>query len=191
MARRTRVLLDVDEVIADFVGYYLKVAGRKMFQEYNHSQVTQWCIPEALRLPDWAKREVDYELRRPGTALKLEVLPDAKDAVIAMSEIADIVFVTSPYVGSQTWANDRYEWLRHHFGDLAEHTVFARHKAPIVGEVFVDDRPENLKSWIAENTGAAIVWDKPHNQEFDHPLVKRMNQWEDVIRTVLQKSATR
>lgn len=191
MARPTRVLLDVDEVIADFIGYYLDVAGRHMATYYKPEQVTQWKLPEALNLPQWARREMDAEMRRPGVAHKLKLLPGAKDAVLALNEISEVVFVTAPYYGSLTWGNDRVEWLRHHFGDMADKTILTRYKTPVQGDVFVDDRPENLEGWVQENTGKAVVWDKPYNRDFAHELVERVSSWERIIQIVSDKSATK
>jgi 5'(3')-deoxyribonucleotidase len=184
MARQKRLLLDLDEVVADFIGFYLTQASTKMDRKYTKEQVTTWDISKSLDLPPWAKSEIEFELSRPGAAHKICLLPGAQDAVHELAKHCEIVFVTAPYKGSKTWANDRVEWVYNKFGMVGTKVISTNYKTPIDGDVFVDDKPENLQPWIEEHTGKAVLWDHPHNRNYKHPLIKRMSEWSELISLV-------
>lgn len=182
---KPRVLMDVDEVIADFTGYYLKLAEKVMHTPYRREQVIKWDIGKCLDLPAWATREITYELRRPDTALKLDTLPGSVEAVKQLAEISEIYFVTSPYWGSLTWASDREAWLVHHFGDLGERVIHTKFKAPISGDFLLDDKPENILDWGLAQDGVPILWNQIHNRGFNEKKesipILRYDSWEKVI----------
>ena len=48
---KPRILLDVDDVLGDFKGYYVKVANRLSGENYKVEQITGWNIDEHPPLP--------------------------------------------------------------------------------------------------------------------------------------------
>lgn len=189
MKKPPRVLLDVDDVIADFVGYYLQVAGKVMNTDYLREQVTEWDIDKCLDLPEWAKREMKYLICQPRVASAIPEFPGAVESIKELSQISEIYFVTAPYRGSPTWTRDREDWLHTRFGELGKRVIHTSYKAPVSGDFFIDDRPINLLEWGDEQNGIPILWDRPHNRSFDNEasIIPRMNSWESVIKLVKEK----
>lgn len=185
MMRKPRILLDVDEVVCDFVGYYLKLAEKLTNRKYNKSQVTQWSINDALDLPQWARREIQYDLSEPFTALKLQLLPGAKEAYRELSQLADVHFATVPYHSSKTWGSDRVEWLKLHFGENVKWHL-TENKYALQADVMVDDKAELVDDWATENPGLPIIWDCPWNSNYKNDRVLRLDNWTDII-SVIEK----
>jgi len=178
--RPTRIMLDVDEVVCDFVGHYLTLAGKLLDREFKKEQVKAWSIADSLDLPVWAKRELQYEFSRPGAALKLDLIPGSREAYQELKSIAEIHFVTSPFEGSQTWGSDRVEWLKHYFGeDVNWHLT--KHKYVVQADAMVDDKAEFCEDWANQNPGFVVIWDSPWNKSLELPNSLRTNSWDVAI----------
>ncbi len=180
------VLFDVDEVIADFSGLFLDLASRATNRGYRREQVTEWKIEAAIGLPGWAAREVRAELARPGAAHRLQPLPGAIEAVRRIAERHAVYFVTAPLAESETWAHDREEWLRLHFGDeLGSRVVHTDHKEVVAGDVFVDDKPANVERWAAAHPEkTAVLWSHPWNSAVVVAGAVRASSWDDLFKLV-------
>lgn len=186
MNLRQRVLLDVDGVIADFTGFYLDCVEQTTGRRYVHDDVTEWSISKALGLSNRERAETEALIERPGAALKIRELPGAVDAVKQIMALADVYFVTSPWDSNPTWSHDRREWLLLRFGDLGKRVVHTNCKEVVVGDLLVDDKPDNLIAWSKDpRNGVPVLWDHPSNRgvEVDWSI-RRLSSWDDLLRIV-------
>src|SRR5689334_3482006 len=115
MSRRPLILLDVDGILADFVGWFLLKIEQELGVLYHREDVSKF---DFSNLPGWELIKNDaWDLcRREGFARNLPVLDGAKDGVRRLQEIADVEICTSPMPGAPTWTHERDEWLERHFG---------------------------------------------------------------------------
>jgi hypothetical protein len=60
------ILLDIDGVIADFVGASLALINKRMGSKYQPHHVTQWEIPAALNLAPDVAEMFEIEIRAKG-----------------------------------------------------------------------------------------------------------------------------
>lgn len=165
-----RYLIDVDGVCADFVNHLLGEINSKLSAE----DVVDWnifdyfdeeeerCARRALAHPDfWSNipaiggaRPVVEELRRRGH---------------------QVYFVTSPYWSCREWGTVRLEWLAKHFMADPRDVVIATRKYLVGGDVFIDDKPENVERWRAQHRGKlGVIFDQPYNKHVPGP---RMFRW--------------
>ena len=143
-----KVLFDVDEVIADFVGGVLDAVRDELGFDFHHDHVTQWDIRESLGFTREQWAPVQERIIAPGFASSLRPLPGAVDVVKSIASRHDVYFVTSHYRSSQTWVHERDDWLERKFGHtLGGRVVHTAHKHLIAGDVLVDDKPENVEKW--------------------------------------------
>lgn len=163
-------VLDVDGVIADFVGGALEVinelhpAAHAPDVRFTPDDVTQWEI-ETL-LPEHMRAEFMARCGAPGFCAALKEYPGACAVVHGLRECGHtIVFATSPW-NCPTWIGERTDWLRERFGgDVAIYHV--KTKTHVYGDVFVDDKPEHVSAWAAAHpNGQALLLDRPYNR---HP----------------------
>ncbi len=174
-----RILIDVDGVIAAyseaFIEAYMKCGGNRV----SPTDVTDWdfelCLPRCKELSNYIRAYT----HAPGFALELAPYPGAVKAVKRLMQVCEVVFVTQP-LDSKTWAHDRAEWLRNHFGPCT--IVSTKHKHLVKGDVIVDDRGENVLEWLQSwPDGQGIVWAQPWNSE---SRLYRTNDWADVLEAV-------
>lgn len=132
-------LFDVDGVIADFSGAVDRVA------ESIGLERAKWDHPKiSVNYPDHAQQLL-AACRNVGFARGIPEYPGAIEALRDAMCFARVVFVTTPMAGSATWAWDRTQWLRERLGDVE--VVFAEKKDLVRGDLFVEDTPDNARTW--------------------------------------------
>lgn len=169
-----RILLDVDGVLADFVGSFLRMINRRRLAfsaihkpPFTRSDVTDYeifdCLAKkGLETPELYKAICWARARQDGFCIDLEPLDGAVEAVTALRAIPsiEIYAVTTP-LDSHYWHWEREQWLQQHFEIDRQHTIFAHNKSLIRGDVFIDDQMENVMDWQAANPKAyAVPWDR-------------------------------
>lgn len=150
-----RILMDVDGVLADFVGHVLaalnlafvnapkehELGPRHMF-DYMTPKQREWC---------------EEYLQNPGVARNMEPYPEARDLVVNAQRHHEVFFVTSPWL-SPTWCHDRLSWLRDHFGIRPDRVLFARAKHLVDGDVLIEDYPLHVAEWkTARGEGVGLL----------------------------------
>jgi hypothetical protein len=114
-ADKPLVLVDVDGVLADFVGAtveHLVDFGVPASAE----RVTGYDIPMALGLTDEQTAHVHALWSWDAFHSILHPYDDALDAWNELRAIADVHIVTKPYPGSRSWVPSRLAWLGRWFG---------------------------------------------------------------------------
>lgn len=158
-----RIVLDVDGVLADFVGGALRIVNSLTpYNTFARHHVTEWEI-ESL-LPEQARWAFRAQLNRPGFAAGLR--PLGSEVLYARALQAwghDVVIATSPLETSPTWVAERNEWVGWHLGGVE---IYHTHdKTGVRGDIFVDDKPEHVRAWQAANPkGMAYLFDAPYNR---------------------------
>lgn len=162
---RPRVLLDVDEVIADFNQGLRALIFERMKINVRHVPATAEHLEERLGFTLQQKKDLHAGMDQPGWNRTFQLLPGAKAGVERLQEVADVFFVTAPRWSSPTWDYDRRDWLHAHLGIPERQVVITSAKHTVCGDMFVDDKPSNVQEWrSAWPLGTAFLWDRPHNQ---------------------------
>lgn len=174
--RRVTVAIDVDGVIADFVGLVRCFIGvNRLSADW---EPTCWNIHD------------DEHIRAHGRELRLalnvffELAGLAKDISSYESEVAELksimtrhaqraefVFATSPMSSNRTWTHDREAWLHDQgFGDVP---VIHTHRKDLVdADVLLDDKPEHVVAFARRRAGrAGILRKRPWNESASLPMV--------------------
>jgi 5'(3')-deoxyribonucleotidase len=182
------VLLDVDGVIADFVQAYMDIVFEVTGRRYDPEKQTVYDIVTACELTPAEHARVQ-KYTHCTEFCRDDILPyeGAVETVRRIAEIADVYFVTAPFVDHETWVHDRSLWLKRYFGnELGGKAIFTEQKHLVRGDVFVDDKVSNALTWSAEcPDGSAIVWDRPYNRAHALPEdIRRFSTWDEVGRAV-------
>jgi len=189
ISSRPRFLVDVDGVLADFVGPALDIANRLAGTEYTEVDVKDWDL---FGLP--GLREVESRswnrIKEPGWARYMPIMPGAQDFIRELSEIGDVRILTAP-VYSPTFCYDRWMWLEENFGIPHKHVSFDKEKFAHDGDMLIDDRLDNVRDWLrahgrrrAKSVGTALLWDRPWNQTTEaHPKMVRTRDWNVALHT--------
>ncbi len=169
----TRVLCDVDGIIANFTRAYLDIVRDRLGLEFEEADVKQWDIGDAIGLNKRQRDIVHGDLFSPGLASRLSLYPRARSGITELARATDLWFVTSPLETNPTWCFDRAAWFAARFENVSsggkplhKKIIHTPNKSFIDGDIFIDDKLENVEGWIANYpTRLAFLWDMPHNQE--------------------------
>lgn len=183
MARRKRMWIDVDEVLADFQGAVFEVVERLFGRKMTAYDFDGWDLFSTF--PPEERAEILRECERPGFCANLRQIPDAREALTELRKHVDLYAVTSPF-HSITWVHERDWWLQQHMGFQRTEIAYTAAKYLIVADACLDDRPENVIKWKAAHPqGLAMIWPVPNTSNL--PLDDyRVRDWDDVIRRVVE-----
>ena len=196
--------LDVDGVVADFLGPFLRFVEKKTgcgpiapetvvdLSYKGHPVITdavlEQCLAALADEPDFFDRLVPL------------LAPPEWRALDELSRAGRLVFITHradtslsqslgvPAAAGCEGPNVRQitaDWLaRHGISNPIVHCT-ADYKSKIVGslgvDIFVDDRHENCRD-VAENTRAAVYMpDRQYNRFFHHPRVTRFGRFSEFL----------
>lgn len=179
------LLLDCDGVLANFIEATLRILKKKDPSiHYEHHDVHTWdqfdSFPDHIKYRD----EVYAELKKSGGCTGIPVYDGAKEGVAKLQELVEIVMLTSPFKGSETWVHEREKWLEEHFGLSHKKMIHTGLKELVFGDIFVDDKPEHILRWSKRHpTGHAIVWHQRYNEDEDlrGNRIYRVEGWNDLV----------
>lgn len=195
MARQkvTRLLLDADGVLLDFVGGFIQAiteAGGPLMQREDFPV---WDTFATLRTrlesgePPSAVEQimarVNAAVRREGFCEGLAPLPGAVESIreIQQAKNIELFIVTSPFSGNKTWVHERDASLKRWFDIPHKHVLHAQSKHIVRGDLFVDDKDKHIIDWSAHHPdGQGFLWDTPHNQS-DGKGLRRLTGWNELL----------
>ncbi len=171
-----RINIDVDCVVADFVGQVMSLVGRP---EARH-EATEW---------DWWKKYstkeriiVDEAMRGREFWQNLPLIEDATEGINFLRENKhDITWITAPYKMCPVWVDARYKWLETHFQRSAreEPIIYTKYKHLVPATAMIDDRALWIDEWEAaqDNKGLGYLF----KTELNCNLNREMVVWKDIM----------
>jgi|KBSMisStandDraft_5_1062788.scaffolds.fasta_scaffold05595_8 5'(3')-deoxyribonucleotidase/uncharacterized protein with PQ loop repeat len=172
-AKRLRIAVDMDEVIADAFGkhlnHYNQRVGANLTPEMVSKKGLAALIPAELRQDYHAVPHAD------GFFADLKVIEGSQEALLELSRNHD-VYITSAAMEVPSSFADKYQWMEMHFPFIPpSRIVFCGDKEIVNADVLIDDRSRHFKGF----RGTGILFTAPHNANEAAPL--RANNWNDVL----------
>lgn len=159
-----KILLDVDGVLANFVGKYLHEVNSRLNTTYTHQDVNNFSIEKSLDIAH-IKHEIQAEICKPGWCYSLELLPNAQESVKELKQLGRLVILTSNMT-TPNWTFERTNWLKDHFDISRLELIFAKSKYLIHGDYLIDDSTENCEKYSEEHPHSTVcLIDQPWNQD--------------------------
>ncbi|XP_075035297.1 5'(3')-deoxyribonucleotidase, mitochondrial [Mixophyes fleayi] len=190
-ARPLRVLVDMDGVLADFEGGFLK--------KYRARYPKEPYIELEDRRGFWVSEQ--YDRLKPGLCekaisiwesgnffLDLDPIDGAVEAVKEMSNSPNIdVFIcTSPIKRYQYCPYEKYAWVEKHFGhEFLEQIILTRDKTVVSADLLIDDRPD-ITGAEPNPSWEHILFTACHNCHLSvTPPSRRLQSWNDDWKGIL------
>lgn len=157
MRKINRICIDVDGVLADFVGGVFRLFGVE--REFPD----QYSLPKHLGISDdefWNR----INLASPEFWENLDPYPWAHELYDHCSRIGSVILLTSPNRCPQCLAG-KYAWMQKHFGEKFSRFLIgpAKEMCARPDTVLIDDSESNCASFINHN-GWAICFPQPWNR---------------------------
>jgi 5'(3')-deoxyribonucleotidase len=183
----TRILIDVDGVLLDFVGALCTQLKARGF-DYSPSDIVHWELRESLSIE--ATRTAFQIMAEPGFCHAIPWYEGASEFFQALQREGEAHVVTAPASGP-SWMHERknaltsggFPWDRVHF-------VSGKWKYLIQGDVLIEDHPANAVAWLDANPGGIAVlidrpWNQPSAREFaSHHWLYRAKDYGHALRIV-------
>lgn len=172
-----RVIIDMDEVIADPMGdmidWYRKHYEDKIdFSNMNGSWVKGF--PEEHHKLIWDR------LKSPGFFRHLPVMKDSVEVLREMNNRYEI-FIVSAAMEFPNSLKDKYEWLQDHFPFFTWRQItLCGDKKLVYGDYMIDDHARNLVHF----PGKKLLYTAPHNLQEN--AYDRLGNWEEAARIFLK-----
>jgi 5'(3')-deoxyribonucleotidase len=189
MRRPIRLLLDADGVLLDFAQHACRAYRTETGREVNPKALEHWYFTDHLEFVDKEeKHRFENRMRAVGFCLTIPPTPGAKEAMKELLSMdkerrIELHIVTSPLGGCPTWTHERELSLFMNFGLDHSRVHHSQTKYVFSGDLFVDDKPANVISWIDHNSnGAGFLWDTLGNQS--EKELRRLKAWGELIEII-------
>jgi 5'(3')-deoxyribonucleotidase len=168
--RRLVIAIDVDGVIADFVGLVRGfVSADRLPAGWEPAC---WDIYEDTHIKAYGsglRRSFDVFFEMGGLANRIppyaSEVEELKSIMTRHAQRAEFVFATSPMASNRTWMHDREAWLRAQgFEDVP---VIHTHRKDLVdADVLLDDKPEHVEAFVCRRSARkGVIRTRPWNAE--------------------------
>lgn len=176
-----RILIDMDGVIADFDGEFIK--------RWRERHPDKFYIPLEERTAFYVKDQYPEELKplvaeillEPGFFREMMPMNGAKDALLEMELMGHELFIcTSPLSTYKNCVLEKFEWVDQFLGpEWVKRIVLTKDKTIVKADVIIDDKPEitgveSTPSW------EHILYDRPYNRNVNRKRLAWHN-WKDVL----------
>ncbi|KAM9832450.1 5'(3')-deoxyribonucleotidase, mitochondrial [Neosynchiropus ocellatus] len=189
--KRLRVLVDMDGVLADFEGGFLKKYQAKYPDDPWISLEDRrgfWVSSQYGRLRSDLCQKAMSIWQSKDFFMELEPLPGGVEAVkeMAVMENTDVFICTSPIKHFKHCPYEKYAWVEKHFGfNFLDQVILTRDKTVVSGDVLIDDKPDIL-GVEPKPTWEHILFDACHNKHVElGPTQRRLMSWSDDWRSIL------
>lgn len=176
-----RILVDMDGVIADFDGEFLK--------RWRERYPDKLYVPFKERRTFYVRDSYPNELKPLVTEILLE--PDffremmpmdgAREALFEMQGMGLEVFIcTSPFSTYKNCVLEKYEWMENHLGpDWIKYIILTKDKTIIKADYLIDDKPE-ITGMEKAPAWEHVLYDRPYNRGMNKRRLTWDN-WKDVL----------
>jgi 5'(3')-deoxyribonucleotidase/uncharacterized protein with PQ loop repeat len=172
-ARRLRIAVDMDEVIADAFTKHLNHYNRSAGVNLTPELVTERGL--GALIPAERREEFGAIPHGDGFFADIEVIAGSREALLELSRKHDI-YITSAAMEVPSSFADKFAWLEVHFPFIPpSRIVFCGDKGIINADVLIDDRSRHFKDF----RGTGILFTAPHNAAETGHI--RANNWNDVL----------
>lgn len=176
-----RILIDMDDVLADFDGDFLR-CWRKKHPEKMY-------VPLEERKSFYVKESYPVDLHPLVTEIYtapsfFRTLPPVAGAVEAVKEMEqmdlELFICTSPLNAYRNCVLEKYEWVEQHLGlDWVKRIILTKDKTLVKGDFLIDDKPvitgvESVPAW------EHILYDRPYNRDINRKRLTWQN-WKQVL----------
>jgi 5'-nucleotidase len=172
------VLVDMDGVLADFEGEFLR-RWRKKFPRQIFYPLDK---RDTFYVHEQYGKEMQDKVREitgaPGFFASLPLIADGDLALHTLLSLGHkVIICTSPLSSNPTCLQEKYDWVNRYLGkDLARSMIIIKDKTMVMGDILIDDRPEVVGAF--KPTWEHVLFHAPYNKAVANK--KRLHHWGNI-----------
>ncbi len=177
-----RILIDMDGVIADFDGEFLKRWRDRHPDKLYYPLEERTVFYVKDQYPEELKPLVEEILWEPTFFRDMMPIAGAREALLEMAAVGLEVFIcTSPLSTYRNCVLEKYEWVERTLGaQWVRQIILTKDKTLIRGDLLIDDKPEitgveSVPSW------EHVIYDRPYNRNMNNKRRITWENWRDVL----------
>jgi len=169
-----RLLIDMDEVICDFLGPLCRQYNLLSRTQLSISNIDQYDLTNFIG-PDGKKIFL-----RAGFFDCLEPFPGSLDILQTLREDGHDIIIATNALGNPDVAADKCRWIKRYLPEFYPDSFFiASRKHLIRADIIFDDSPDVLNRF----PGTRVVMDRPYNRKVEGYRIYN-NNWLDFYKLV-------
>ena len=180
--------MDIDDTLADFSGYILKVynynfdKGNPLYKKRLSKNDLTSDLETVMTKP--AFEDAFYKCMADELAiLNLDIISGAKEFLSTLKSNGHrILFVTAPSFKYPGWVDQRREWLIENFKCEDKDMCFVHDKNLINADILVDDRPKYLNAWSDGTGKPCIRMRQPWNSDAAGILANNFDEALEIVK---------
>jgi len=176
------ILLDMDDVLADFDGEFF-TRWRAQYPDKPYiAKEDRKIFGLDEEYPPELKDLVKSVYTAPGFCKSLPPIPGSLEAVLEMKQEGHDVFIcTAPLSKYENCVLEKYEWTEKHLGrEWTKKIILTKDKTLVRGDFLIDDNPD-IKG-IATPSWEYIIFDQPYNRNItDKRRLKSLKDWKSIL----------
>jgi len=172
-----RVIIDMDEVIADPMGAMIAWYGEQYKLPVDYTKMKgSWL----LGFPEQHHKLIRARLHEPGFFRDLPVMKDSADVLKEMNDRYEI-YIVSAATEFPNSLKDKLDWLFEHFPFFTwKQLVLCGEKRMVYGDYMIDDHVRHLQHF----NGKKYLFTAAHN--LDVTGYDRLNNWQEAAKVFLK-----
>jgi len=170
-----RILIDMDGVISDFDGEFLKRWRVRYPNKFYIPMEERTAFYVKEQYPDELKPLVTGIILEPGFFRDMMPMDKAREALFELDKMGFEVFIcTSPLSTYRNCVLEKYEWVEKYLGsDWIKRIILTKDKTLVKADYLIDDKPE-ITGVEKPPSWEHILYDRPYNRDVN----KKRITWE-------------
>ena len=178
MNKRYTLLIDQDDVLAEYIQGVTKAYNKKYNTSISASQCVSWNLHQVFG------EEVETVMHEPDLFRNLEPVKDAIEVFERLynSGRFEMYIVTAAHAAC---VPAKIEWIKKHLPFFPiDRVIICHRKYMVKGDFLLDDGMHNIEEF-AQTGGKPIIYERPHNMQKGEGLL-RVKNWLDFEKLIIE-----
>jgi len=182
-----RILIDMDGVLTDFDGEFLKRWRERYPDKFYVPMEERRAFYVKDQYPDELKPLVTEIILEPGFFRDMMLMDGAREALFEMDNMGLELFIcTSPLSAYRNCVLEKFEWVERVLGPgWMKRIILTKDKTLVKADYLIDDNPE-IKGVEQTPGWEQIIYDRPYNRNVNKKRIT-WQTWKNVLRFGAQR----